>query len=131
MKQSLRILFLALFTLPMLLITSCSKDDESSGSYYVKYEVLHGIKKYDVNNLVKRTILYKTNTGHSKITTSKEWEGTFGPFNKGTEVFLNVKTNSGSQTFSARISVSNNNGPFVVKREIYNTMSTNLYYTIE
>lgn len=131
MKQGLRILFLALFTLPLLFITSCSKDDESSGSYYVNYEVLHGIKKYNLNKTSLRTIKYKTENGTSSLQTTGEWEGTFGPFKKGATVWLNVQTTGGTITTSARLSVSKDGAPFVVKKESLNTMSTNLNYTIK
>lgn len=83
-----------------------------------------------------RKIQYKTTEGNGSVpynfvygTTT--WDGTFGPFKSGDEVFLNC-TMETEGIIESRISVSEDGKPFVVKthRETSYSKSSNLKYTI-
>jgi hypothetical protein len=137
------ILFLLLAFAGMLSImfmSSCSKeevkddkeDDKTTeqpqkvDNYYVKYEV-KTVKQVYIED---KKITYKDVDEEKKIT-GPDWNGTYGPFKKGDNVYLYVSINNTLNRLSARISVSKNQEPFTIKAESMQTGSINLEYTID
>lgn len=119
---------------------ACGKDNESplspgdidygsSDSYYVKYEVERGAQ-VAYGNHTERNITYTDVNGEKKVTVKdSNWDGTYGPFKKGTTVNLKVQT-TGKYDSNARISVSKNKEPFVIKAETRESLSITLSYRI-
>lgn len=129
LKNYLPILF-SLFA-----FVSCGGDDEddfanSNDNYYVKYEVTAG-QQVSYAYYTDRSISYSdVDRIESFDVRNKEWEGTYGPFKKGQTVQLSVTT-SGKTNSNARISVSINKEPFVVKAEQRESNNIKLSYTID
>ena len=115
----------------LLLVTACSfmgcsdDDDENTVKpetpeeirYYVKYE-------YDVfanSNHVPQTVTCMTEKGEveMKILASK-WSAVYGPFKKGDKVYMTVEMPYVPNYYesSIRLSVSINNEPFCLKKEV-------------
>lgn len=103
---------------------SCSSDDnhidelaQEEARYYVKYEVYMNINR----SALGISIQCQGDKKEEHITTKNpSWEGTFGPFKKGQEVFLRVYSaavvTSTSDSY-VRISVSRDKEPFVLRAE--------------
>ncbi len=111
-----------------LLLCGCSSEgsiiNDSEDIFYVKYEV----KMYFPSG-GEQTISYTTENGQkSTTTTSKTWNGIYGPFKNGDAVKLSSTPSLGSSVRSTnyvRIYVSNNNSVFSIKSE--NTSDFNGY----
>ncbi len=102
--------------------------------YYVKYEAQMPSKW---TNTIK-TITFATEKGKQIVnTTEKAWEGTYGPLKKGDKVYLTIKSNSPNeydyvQSYNhARIYVSRDKEPFVIKAEDEGQEDLTLVYTID
>ena len=102
---------------------SCSSDDDDSPSipegktdYYVKYEVSAQNAGYAT---ITWNLEYSTDkgVGTSTIKDGGKWEATYGPFPKSAEVFLRLSNGSSSYPVNARILVSKDKEPFVIKAE--------------
>ncbi|MBP3512482.1 MAG: hypothetical protein J6K19_10645 [Prevotella sp.] len=114
-------IFLLLFSLTF---TGCSSDNEDEivdekedTRYYVKYESYMYLSnsRYDSN-----TITCITDKGTESFVISKaEWEGTFGPLKKGTQLYIEVKSSSINTNVEnyVRLSVCREKEPFVIKGE--------------
>lgn len=127
--------------LPILLLaitSSCSSDNEKTleneldnTRYYVKYECELNTQHL---NIVK-TISFTTENGNETInTTDMSWEGTYGPLKKGTTVHLDCQIPSNYQYSRgnfARIYVSREKEPFVIKAEDSGKHNISLSYTID
>lgn len=122
------------------ILNSCSSSDDDDqkkedavAHYYVKYEVsFPRVSPYEPNV----TVGYATEKGYSSASVkSWSWDGTFGPFKAGTTVYLNASCYrvNGHATSSARLSVCNGNGPFVLKAESsqIGASSLSVKYTIQ
>jgi hypothetical protein len=110
-----------------------SEQPQDNDNYYVKYEVQNG-SQISYANSSERTIAYKDVEKEQNITTSKEWEGTYGPFKKGDKVYLNAMNAStvvSRYNMNARISVSKNKEAFTIKAEKRESTSIRLEYTID
>ena len=119
---------------------SCSKDDDDNDNvkqpveetrYYVKYEVscssLHN---------AKRTYSFSTEKGDQTVTSenhgSTKWEGTYGPVSKMFFAKFSCTIDEKEQdcTCHARIYVSREKEPFVIKAEGTGRKSLNISYQI-
>lgn len=133
---------LTLFLFSMSFVC-CSSDDESEQEnvsqeedvrYYVKYEM--EMPSLHIN--VTKDISFVSENGSETFNTmDKTWEGTYGPLKKGTKLYLNVVSRSPteysySQTNNhARIYVSRDKEPFVIKAEDTGKHDISLSYTID
>lgn len=115
----------------LFLICSCSNDEHTTPQeeekeekkedtrYYVKYEITSNTQHI---NAIK-TITFSTDKGTKTIelTGSKnsEWEATYGPVSKDFVAHLECSVNnySYSRNFHARIYISRDKEPFVIKAE--------------
>lgn len=102
--------------------------------YYVKYETQMPSKW---TNTIK-TITFASEKGKQTFnTTEKSWEATYGPLKKGEKVYLTIKSNSPDeynyvQSYNhARIYVSRDKEPFVIKAEDEGRNDLTLVYTID
>ena len=111
----------------MPLLVSCSSDDDD---YYVKYEVTRGTSFSAFGGNSTYEITYRDVGKNSAVNKRNSWEGTYGPFQNGDKVFLQVRTIQGSYSACARISVSNDNKNFVIKEEKNNEANFKLVYYI-
>ena len=142
--KSIAFLLLAFASLLYItFIASCSKDEgnddveddktteqpQELDNYYVKYEVQTG-KQISYAVYTERRISYKDVDNAKSITTRQEWNGIYGPFKKGDQVYLRVISNYPRNNTNARISVSKNEEPFTIKAETIESPSINLEYTI-
>lgn len=97
------------------------KEEANTAHYYVKYEVsFSGIGSYYTHNV---SIGYTSENGYSSVSQhALSWEGIFGPFKPGTTVEVSAFCDrvNGRGNNSARLSVCNGNGPFVLKAEYSN-----------
>lgn len=123
------------------ILNSCSssdgdnlKEEANTAHYYVKYEVsFSGIGSYYTHNV---SIGYTSENGYSSVSQhALSWEGIFGPFKPGTtvEVCAFCDRVNGRGNNSARLSVCNGNGPFVLKAEYSNLGENTVFatYTIQ
>ncbi|MCR5714768.1 MAG: hypothetical protein K6F98_07580 [Bacteroidales bacterium] len=136
MKTIKSLLFFLITIVSAQMLTSCSDDDDDSARYYVKYEVT--IQTQHVNP--DRTISYTDEKGNQTFVNSEwiklwEWEGTYGPVNKNFVASLDCSTAKYDDTvIHARIYVSREKEPFVIKAEGTNTLnskSLSLTYKID
>lgn len=120
----------------LFIMVGCSKDDEPTAedSYYVKYEWQMSSQHSNID----KEISFITENGKQTFTTqSYSWEGTYGPLKKGTKVYLNCICKSPSEySYSqtnnhARIYISRNKEPFVIKAEKEGKRNITLIYTID
>mgnify|MGYP006886769575 CR=1 FL=1 len=122
------------------ILNSCSSSDdddqkkeENVAHYYVKYEVsFPSVSPYEPNV----TVGYASEKGHGFVSVkSWSWDGTFGPFKAGTTVYMNASCYrvNGHIASSARLSVCNGKGPFVLKAETsqIGASSLSVDYTIQ
>lgn len=124
MEKYISKLFCVLLLICSGCFVSCSSDDEHIDEpaqeevrYYVKYEVHMNINR----SALGISIQCQGDKKEEHITTKNpSWEGTFGPFKKGQEVFLRVYSaavvTSTSDSY-VRISVSRDKEPFVLRAE--------------
>lgn len=120
MKPSLRLILMAFAIMTsFIMLTSCG-DDEPQSTYYVKYEITTS-SIYVYNNV---EVVVTTENGVETKSVPRNWEGTFGPIDKNTQIILKVSyQGSGMEyvpqhtNFTGRISISKNNSPFVLKAE--------------
>ena len=121
------------------ILNSCSssdgdnlKEEANTAHYYVKYEVsFSGIGSYYTHNV---SIGYTSENGYSSVSQhALSWEGIFGPFKPGTTVEVSAFCDrvNGRGNNSARLSVCNGNGPFVLKAEYLGENSVFATYTIK
>ncbi len=133
--------------LPIMIMSSCSKDDieevktlnngddkkaeqpQNADNYYVKYEVQFG-SQISYASYTEITITYKDVDKAQGITTRQAWDGTYGPFKKGDKVYLHVISKTARNNTNARISVSKNKEAFAIKAEERESTTINLEYTI-
>ena len=114
--------------------TPTQKEEVEESRYYVKYEAQMPSKW---TNTIK-TITYASEKGRQEFnTTEKSWEGTYGPLKKGDKVYLTIKSQSPDeynyvQSYNkARIYVSRDKEPFVIKAEREGREDLTLVYTID
>ncbi len=149
-----KLLFTAL--LSVFLITGCSTDDDTpldneqpstensskdeesddqqpteEARYYVKYEW-----EMPSNITMEKIISFTTEDNiESFKTTGELWEGTYGPFKKGVTIVFSCTSLDDykyAQTNNhARIYVSRNQEPFVIKAEDSGKHDISLSYTID
>lgn len=133
--------------LSIMIMASCSKDDieevetlnneddktveqpKNEDNYYVKYEVQSG-SQISYASHTERIIKYKDVDKEQSITTRQEWDGTYGPFKKGDNVYLRVNSTMAKHNTNARISVSKNKEAFAIKAEKRESSTIDLEYTI-
>ena len=91
---------------------------EDNSRYYVKYEVSVA---FGGGSLHTTEITYLSDEGEQTITIpSSDWEGTYGPFPKGTSFYIKVGAygaiSNRSESY-VRLLVSKDKEPFVIKDE--------------
>ena len=123
MKSFKKYFYYLLVALPLVALCACGDDDEntsdnnSTDSYYVKYEVSNG-KQVRYASKTERTIVCKdTNREVTIKVTDKAWEGTYGPFKRGDKVYMRVSSYEGRNSTNGRLSVSKNNEAFAIKSQ--------------
>ena len=138
----MKIRFLLFALLSTFVLFGCSSENEDipledDNEYYVKYEVYMPLGGGFAKDGTKK-ITFVTEKGEESISTSKsEWEGTYGPVKKGTHLYLKAIRESGAirndVEYYARLSVSRNDEPFVVKGEqrLESVSSLSVSYTID
>ena len=125
------------------LVQSCSKDDDNNierpqqeepTRYYVKYEVTSTTQHVNVNRVVK----FATEKGEESISLEERkntvsWEGTYGPVQKGfvTSLDCSIPNYTYSSVIHARIYVSREKEPFVIKSEGEGKYFLQLSYKID
>lgn len=139
--------FLFLLMLPLFLLAGCSKEDDNPAddygdktvddAYYVRYEVsmpLENIPSYPH----PKEVTYIDEEGEQSFKTMESsWSATYGPFRKHTKLYLNVIAGDGVikvNDWYARLYVSRNNHPFIIKAEDRaedSASSLSLSYTID
>ena len=130
-----------LVILSILMMVACGSDDdreaiknnpkdvgESIDTYYVKYEVKNG-QQVSWAKKTERKLRCKDVGKEITNTIYEEWEGTYGPFKKGDQVYFYVTTN-GRYNSNARLSVSKNKEAFTTKAEQREASNIDLIYTI-
>ncbi len=133
MKHLSYILFSILLVTMSVVLNSCGKDDEPSSKdkYFVKYE-LKTSSQYSFSNVL---VEVTTENGIQKLDVSRNWDGTFGPFEYGSPLIFKVTKENDYYAltkFTGRISVSKNNEPFVLKAEKQaNGEALSMTYTID
>lgn len=126
------------FSLVLICLLSCSKDDDvDSSEYYVKYEVSCQFERYYGNYSGTKSIVIN-GTGSRRIEIkdkhSYSWSDVCGPFKKGDMVSLSVVTTTqkaSDYNIDAKMSVCNESGPFATKRSLSAKGSVSLSYKIE
>lgn len=101
-----------------------------SSNYYVMYEI-EKVQTGD-NRVIETIITYVSEKGEQNLTLKnvRTWTGTYGPLKNGDNVYLLI---DGTDPFQrrARIYVSKNKEPFVIKAESYFVYDASLLYTID
>lgn len=138
----MRTYFYIIVSFLCLVIMGCSSDEgkvpsEDEHVYYVKYEYYMPL---DIGSqaYTSRDVWYISENGEQFITTSKaEWEATFGPVKEGDHLYIWVEAKKGgirnNVEYYAKLYVSCDNGPFVLKSEDRGVSTSMLYaeYKIE
>ncbi len=126
-------LLLILFSTSLL--CACSSDDDKTverkepDRYYVRYEAENG-SQISYDKTTTREVTLKNVYDEEKLNLSSgEWSATYGPFRYGVKVYLKIKT-VGKYNSNARICVSKNQEPFVIKAEQRESTNIELEYTI-
>lgn len=138
-----RLMFLLMIVSATCMLLSCSKDDDNDNvennsvedtRYYVKYEV----KITSLHTGVYRTFTFNTESGEQVLKTtnsskSTTWEGTYGPVKKGflTKFTCRIDGSEIDNTCQARIYVSREKEPFVIKAESSGTNKISISYQID
>lgn len=123
-----------------MFVSSCTaesvldKEAEESARYYVKYEVQFTTQHTNTEKIVS----FQTETGPMEIsftewTKTKSWEGTYGPVDKDFVAYIkcSVPDYKYDSEIHARIYISREKEPFVIKDEGYGKYSLNLQTTID
>lgn len=131
MKKS--IYSVVVLMMSLFIFISCSADDDfENARYYVKYEV-NSNSDYGVST--NQSIKYTSENGieifsqEGKHVRSLKWEGTYGPFKKGDAISLFVSNSI--MKIHARIYVSRDKEPFVIKAEDTQNNILSLEYQID
>ena len=124
----------------LLMFVSCSKDDDvpevpvEPVRYYVKYEVTFNTQHINA----PRHINFTNENGSQTISLTNEaktviWDRTYGPVDKNFVASLdcNVENYQYSSNIHAKISISRDQEPFVLKAERSGTRSVTLQYKID
>ena len=124
----------------LLAFTSCSKSDENKeeiiepqevARYYVKFEVTFSTLT-SFHNLTSTVLSCSTENGMKTMSFSDKktftWENTYGPVSNN--FLASLKCDSKGAIINAKISVSKNSEPFVVKAEGQKESSLSLQYKI-
>lgn len=144
-------LLLLMMATATLAFVSCSKDDDDVAQvmpkeqqdqqtdnqveetrYYVKYEVSYGTVFR--NNKAKVTFMTETGLNTIQISGQKgSWEGTYGPLKKHQNISLKLAIDGTDNENSchARIYVSRDKEPFVIKAEGSGVNTLELSYKID
>ena len=106
---------LVIFTL-LLTFTACDNGNgKDNDTYYVKYET----SMTSIYIIKKSYIKISTENGIKNIETSPAFSETFGPVSKGflasLETYLDVSSSLVQTSVTARIYISKNSEPFVLK----------------
>lgn len=116
-----------------LIAVSCSTDDDEA-RYYVKYEV--SFKSQHINS--NRVIKFATENGIQTMNLDQQssavsWEGTYGPVSKNFTASIECTTDDYMyrSNIHARIYVSRDKEPFVIKAENEDSRSISLSYKID
>ena len=139
-----RIVPIIISVISCIILYSCTKNDDNDdmnsqdeNRYYIRYEVSSTSK--DPGGVLAsgrnfdQTYTFTTEKGTETVKKSGSyvysWEGTYGPFKKGTKVSLVV---SSARINHAKISASRNQEPFVIKQEEnVENREISLSYTID
>ena len=148
LKQNLlkRFCFIMISLLGCINIISCGGDEPEDPQkpitpeqpeetrYYVKYEI--EMPSQLINT--EKSISYVSEKGDQSFkTTDKKWQGTYGPLKKGNRVYLIIKSNSPDEYNNvksynrAKIYISRDKEPFVIKAEDEGRKDLSLTYTID
>lgn len=137
--------FLFFLMLPLFLLAGCSKEDDNPAddygdktvddAYYVRYEVHIEPQSQSATRLKEITFMSERGLQSFK-TSASDWNAIYGPFAKGDSLCLKVKESKGfpiDGSSYARLFVSRNSEPFVVKAEQISTSDAylSLSYTID
>ena len=135
MKRSL--FFYCFVILFSLMAVSCSTDDDendSSARYYVKYEVTFNSQHINSNRVIK----FATENGIQTMSLTQQssgvsWEGTYGPVSKNFTASIDCTTDDYQyrSNIHARIYVSREKEPFVIKAEGQDSRTVSLSYKID
>ena len=135
MKRSL--FFYSFVILFGLMAVSCSTDDDendSSPRYYVKYEVTFRSQHINANRIIK----FATEDGIQTMslnqqTSGDSWEGTYGPVSKNFTASIDCTTDDYQyrSNIHARIYVSRDKEPFVIKADGQDSRTVSLSYKID
>lgn len=129
-----------LLVLFMMLFVSCTaeseldKEPEESARYYVKYEISATTQHFSV----EKHFTVMTDKGAEDFyfdedTKTSSWEGTYGPVNKDfvASIKCSVPDYRYSSSIHARIYISREKEPFVIKAEGTGQYSLNLQAAID
>lgn len=126
---------------PIIEAPSPDNDEQDNNSeeprYYVKYEVYMPLGNSNLGNTSRRITFVSEDGERTLSTSNSEWEGTYGPLQKGSKLYLKVEAESGgirtNVEYYARLSVSRDKEPFVIKGEQRAKRVSTLYtsYTID
>ena len=134
MKLILRTLCIVAISLLPFILSSCSDDEVEKGDkYYVKYEITVGDWTGTMDRKNIWSIRCKTESENASFTVEGQtsWEASYGPFQKGDEVFLRVDCTMAKRKINPRIYVCKGGDAYVLKASATNVTSANLNYIID
>ena len=110
------------------------EDKKEDVRYYVKYEI--EMKTRWINTINTITFISDNGVQSFEAEGSKNWTATYGPISYGTKVYLKINRNGDEdytpgETNQARIYISKNQEPFVIKAEDSGNKDIYLSYTID
>lgn len=111
-----------------------TEEKEEDVRYYVKYEI--EMKTRWINTINTITFISDNGVQSFEAEGSKNWTATYGPISYGTKVYLKINRDGNEDyksggTNQARIYISKNQEPFVIKAEDSGNKDIYLSYSID
>ena len=119
-KRILTIASFILLAFPFLMSCNSDKDNptvEEEVEYFVKYEISTTPGGRHQDFLWHLEYPTGNGVGKAQVKNGSKWEASYGPFPKNYEIYLRIANGSTRLPANARIYVSKDNGPFIIKAE--------------
>jgi lipoprotein len=120
----LKKLYIFIILTSVITLSACKDDKDepnSSQSASVEYYIMYELKTSSRYSYHTLGATITTEKGVVNMTIPRNWEGTFGPFNKFENIVFSIKCSPSylynTSTFNGRISICRGNQPYILKAD--------------